>query len=101
AIGVLFMSQTPGFNVELTNFLVGNILWVSSNDLITLVVLDFIILISIVLLHERLLAICFDEAQAKLQGITVNRLYIFLLTLIALTVVLLMQVVGIMLVMTM
>lgn len=101
ALGVLFMSQTPGFNVELTNFLVGNILWVSSDDLIVLVALDLFVIAAVFILHERLLAICFDEEQARLQGVTVNRLYMFLLTLIAITVVLLMQVVGIMLVMTM
>jgi zinc transport system permease protein len=58
-------------------------------------------MISCYLLHHRLLAICFDEDQARLQGLKVNRLYLLLLSLIAVTVVLLMQVVGIILVMTM
>jgi zinc transport system permease protein len=53
------------------------------------------------LLHPGFLAICFDEEQARLQGLSVQRLYLLLLTLIAITVVLLMQVVGIILVMTM
>jgi zinc transport system permease protein len=101
ALGVLFMSQTPGFNVELANFLVGNILWVSSSDLVILSLLDLAVVVSVVLFHEKLLAISFDEDQARLQGVKVNHLYIFLLILIAITVVLLMQVVGIMLVMTM
>ena len=101
AAGVLFMSQTPGFNVELANFLVGNILWVSPTDLVILSSLDLLVVGACVLLHEKLLAISFDEEQAKLQGLQVGKLYIFLLTLIAITVVLLMQVVGIMLVMTM
>lgn len=101
AVGVLFISQTPGFNVELTNFLVGNILWVSHADLALLFSLDVCILLLVFCLHKRFLAICFDEEQARLQGIAVNRLYVLLLVLIAVSIVLLIQVVGVLLVMTM
>ena len=101
AIGILFISQTPGYNVELTNFLVGNLLWVSPQDLLFLTILDVAVILACYLLHHRLVAICFDEEQARLQGLAVNRLYLLLLSLIAITVVLLMQVVGIILVMTM
>lgn len=101
AIGILFISQTPGFNVELMNFLIGNLLWVSKQDLLFLGLLDIGVIAAAGILHPRLLAICFDEEQARLQGLPVNRLYLLLLTLIAVTVVLLMQVVGIILVMTM
>jgi len=101
ATGVLFISQTPGFNVELTNFLIGNILWVSPRDLIILGALDLVILAMVFCLHKRFLVICFDEEQAQLQGIHVSALYLLLLILTAITVVLLVQVVGIILVMTM
>jgi len=101
AIGVLFISQTPGFNVELTNFLIGNILWVSTTDLYILVGLDIVVILLVTCLHKRFLAICFDEEQARLQGLNVNALYILLLILIAISIVLLIQVVGIILVMTM
>lgn len=101
AVGVLFISQTPGFNVELTNFLVGNILWVTPTDLYILFGLDFFILATVVCLHKRLLILCFDEEQARLQGVPVNTLYLLLLVLTAVSIVLLIQVVGILLVMTM
>jgi zinc transport system permease protein len=101
AIGVLFISQTPGFNVELTNFLVGNILWVTHADLITLFSLDIFILVVVLCLHKRFLAICFDEEQARLQGVSVNTLYMLLLVLTAVSIVLLIQVVGVLLVLTM
>lgn len=101
ALGVLFISQTPGFNVELTNFLVGNILWVSPHDLYVLYFLDIAIVLIVLCMHKRFLAICFDEEQARLQGINVSRLYLLLLVLAAVTIVLLIQVVGIILVMTM
>lgn len=101
AVGVLFISQTPGFNVELTNFLIGNILWVSTTDLYVLVGLDLVIILLVACFHKRFLAICFDEEQARLQGLPVNALYMLLLVLIAISIVLLIQVVGIILVMTM
>lgn len=101
AIGILFISQTPGFNVELTNFLIGNILWVSKTDLYVLGALDIGVILLILCLHKRFLAICFDEEQARLQGLPVHSLYLLLLILIAVSIVLLIQVVGIVLVMTM
>lgn len=101
AVGILFISQTPGFNVELTNFLIGNILWVSKTDLSILVALDLGVLLFVLSLHQRFLAICFDEEQALLQGVRVHFLYLLLLILIAVSIVLLIQVVGIVLVMTM
>ncbi|MBA2726808.1 MAG: metal ABC transporter permease [Parachlamydiaceae bacterium] len=101
AIGVLFISQTPGFNVELTNFLVGNILWVTPMDLYLLLGLNVATLAIVICMHKRFLAICFDEEQAQLQGLHVNTLYLTLLVLIAVSIVLLIQVVGIILVMAM
>lgn len=101
AVGVLFISQTPGFNVELTNFLVGNILWISKSDLLLLFLLNFLVIVLVFLLHKRFLAICFDEEQARLQGMAVDGLYQLLLFLIAVSIVLLIQVVGVLLVMTM
>lgn len=101
AAGVLFISQTPGFNVELTNFLIGNILWVSHTDLYILLALDLVVIAIVLCMHKRFLAICFDEEHAELQGLSVNSLYLLLLMLTAISIVLLIQVVGIILVMTM
>ncbi len=101
AVGVIFIALTPGFNVELTNFLVGNILWVTHEDISFLSILDFIILAIVACMHKRFLAICFDEEQAQLQGIHVKALYLLLLVLTAISIVMLIQVVGVILVMAM
>ncbi|MDP1834309.1 MAG: metal ABC transporter permease [Chlamydiales bacterium] len=101
AVGVLFISQTPGYNVELNNFLIGNILWVAPSDLYILYGLDAFVVIAVLCLHRRFLAICFDEEQAQLQGQPVKALYLLLLVLVAVTTVLLIQVVGVILVLTM
>ena len=101
AVGILFISKTPGYNVELNDFLVGNILFVSRSDLYTLIALDAIILLIVLALHKQFLAICFDEEQAQLEGLNVQGLYFLLLALISVSVVMLIQVVGIILVITM
>lgn len=100
AAGILFISQTPGSNVELSNYLVGNILWVTPEDLKTLALLDAIILLVVLKYHKKFLLLCFDENQAKLQGLNVSALYLLLLTIASITIVLLIQVVGVILVMT-
>lgn len=101
AIGIIFISLTPGSNVELNDFLVGNILWVNYNDLTMLAFLDILILISVFFLHKKFLMICFDEEHALLQGIPVEKLYFFLLALTAVSIVLLIQIVGAILVIAM
>ncbi len=98
SLGVIFLSLTPGYNVEVLNFLFGNILWTNPQDLLLLLGLDLIIFILILFFHRRFLAICFDEKQALLQGASINSLYFLLLSLVAITVVLLIQVVGVILV---
>lgn len=101
ATGVIFIAQTPGYNLELNSFLLGNIVWTSPTDLLILGLLDIAIVVIALLYHSRFLALCFDEDQARLQGVPVDGLYSLLLVLVAVTVVLLIQVVGIILVMTM
>jgi zinc transport system permease protein len=94
SLGVIFIALTPGYNVELIHYLFGNILWVSQSDLQLLLGLDAIVLIAVLFLRQPLIAICFDETQAYMQKIPVKLLYILLLCLVALSVVLLIQVVG-------
>ena len=101
SIGVIFIALTPGYNVELMNFLFGNILWVSKEDIQTLLWLAGIVIAAVALFHRKFMAICFDEETAIVEGIAVNGLYLFLLCLIGLSVVLLIQVVGAILVIAM
>jgi len=98
AIGVIFIFITPGYKVDLTSFLFGNILFVSRGDLGILFGLNLLILAMIVLFYRQFQAICFDEDYARLRGVAVEIIYVLLLCLIALTVVVLIQVVGLILV---
>ncbi|MFH1070594.1 MAG: metal ABC transporter permease [Candidatus Glassbacteria bacterium] len=98
AVGVLFISRTPGYNEDLMSYLFGNILLVSRADLWLLAGLDAVVVIVAVAYHNRFTAVCFDEEFARLRGLRVEYYYLLLLCLVALTVVLLISVVGIVLV---
>lgn len=98
AIGIVFISRTPGYSVDLMSYLFGNILLVRDADLVWTACLDVVVLASVAVFYNGFLAVCFDEENARLQGIPVEVTYIGLLCLIALTVVILVQVVGIVLV---
>ncbi len=98
AVGVIFVSLTPSYSVELVHFLFGNILWVSSTELLLLSCLGAAVLGTTLIFHKKFTALCFDEVQVSLQGISHKRLYFLLLSLIALSVVILVQVVGALLV---
>jgi zinc transport system permease protein len=98
ATGIIFISLTPGYSTDLMSYLFGNILMVSATDLWLIAVLDLVVLVVVVLFHKQLLAVCFDSEFATLRGVHVERFYFLLLGLTALTVVLLVSVVGIILV---
>lgn len=95
AVGILFLSITPGSNVDILSYLMGNILWVSQSKIITLLILDIVAIFMILFLYRPLLSLCFDKDQAYLQGLPTFGLYIFLLILISIGIVLLIQVVGV------
>lgn len=98
AVGILFISQTPGYNVDLMSYLFGNILMITPRDLLLMAVLDGIIVIALGLFYKQALAVAFDEQFARVRGVSVRWVYMLLLCMVALTVVLLIQVVGLILV---
>ncbi|HFQ89909.1 MAG TPA: metal ABC transporter permease [Desulfobulbus sp.] len=97
-IGILFISRTSGYNEDLMSYLFGDILMVSGHDLFLIGLLDLALLLLVALFYNRLLAISFDAEFARISGIAVDRCNTIFLCLVALTVVLLVQVVGIILV---
>lgn len=101
AIGVIFISLTPATTGNLLDFLFGNILWVSKIDLLWLSIINVIILIVVTIFYTRFLAICFDETLIYLRKLPSNFIYLLLLSLIALSIVLLIKVMGIILLIAM
>jgi len=98
ALGILFISKTPGYQADLMNYLFGNILLVPEDSLRFMMVLDAVLLVAVGAFHRQFLAVVFDEEFARLRGVPVTSFYLLLLVLVAVTVVLLIQVVGLILV---
>ncbi len=94
ALGIIFIGMAPGYAPDLFSYLFGSILTVPRGDLITMFILDLIIVTVVSILYKEFLAISFDEEFALIIGIPVNILYIVILCLTALTVVILIRVVG-------
>lgn len=94
AIGVIFIGLTPGYAVDPQVYLFGNILFVTSNELALSAACDVLILILVALLYKEFLAISLDDEFAELRGLPIAALHLLLLCLVALTVVVLIQVVG-------
>lgn len=98
AIGILFISRTPGYSIDLMSFLFGNILLVSKSDLLLMATLDIIIVGTVYLFYKQFMVAVFDEEFARLRGIRIEIFYTLLMCMVALTVVLLIQIVGLILV---
>jgi zinc transport system permease protein len=98
AIGIIFIGLTPGYTPDLFSYLFGSILTVSASDLIMMAVMDAIIIAVVIMLYKEFLAISFDQEFGTALGLPTQMLYLILLCLIALTVVLLIRVVGIILI---
>ncbi len=98
AIGILFLSRTPGYNVDLMSYLFGNILLITDEDLWLMLLLDMSVLTIVLVYYKQFLVSVFDEEFARLRGINTEFFYILLLCLISITIVILIQLVGLILV---
>jgi len=98
AIGILFISKTPGYSMSLMSYLFGNILMVDMTDIWMMAAIDLLILVTVSFCYQQFLAVSFDEEFARLRGVPVSFFYLLLLCMVAVTVVLLIQVVGLILV---
>jgi zinc transport system permease protein len=98
AFGILLLDMTPGYNVDLMSYLFGSILSVPRSDLITMSIVGILIFILVFYFFQDLLVMSYDEDFALVRGVPVKRLYYMLIGIVAITVVMVVQVVGLILV---
>lgn len=101
SIGIIFLAATPGPNVDILNYLFGNLLWTGPKDIILLLSLLGLVLYFHIKHHYELVALSFDEKQAELSGINPKKLFIKLMILVGIVIVFLIKTVGAILVMSM
>jgi zinc transport system permease protein len=98
ALGVILLDLTPGYNVDLMSYLFGSILTVPTSDLWLMLILDGLVVLTVSYFYTDLVAISYDEEFAQVRGVPVKILYFLLLAMIALSVVMIVQVVGLILI---
>lgn len=100
AMGIIFIFLTPGYTPNLMSYLFGNILTVTISELWWMFALNLIIILFFAFLINNILFIAFDEEFARAAGMPVSLFNYLTITLIALTVVLNIRVVGIILILS-
>lgn len=100
ALGVIFVFLTPGYTPNLMSYLFGNILTVTRAELWWMFLLNVVIIVFYLFFYRTILYIAFDEEFARAAGLPVTLFNYLTITLIALTVVLNIRVVGIILILS-
>jgi zinc transport system permease protein len=98
AIGVILISISGGFTLNLFSILFGNILLVSNDDLIMILITDAIVIPVIYILYKKLVLIIFDENQAKVSGLNVTWINTLFIILASITVIASIRLVGVLLI---
>lgn len=97
-MGVILVSAVHGFTIDLFSFLFGSVLLTSTNDAMSFVGISCGVIGTLVLFRKQLLHFTFDEEQAKINGIPVEKLNYLFIGLAAVTVIITMRLVGILLI---
>lgn len=100
AIGIIFIYLSPGYAPNLMSYLFGSILTVSVTEIGLMAALSFLLIGVFTLLYRAILYVAFNEEFARTTGLPVDLINYLLMSLIAITIVLNIRVVGIILIMS-
>jgi len=101
ALGIALISTVRGYAVDLAHFLFGNVLGVSTQDLWLIFIFGSIVIIAIILFYKEFLVIAFDPVLAATLRIPADFLNYLLFVLLAITIVVSLQTVGVALMLAM
>lgn len=98
ATGLMLIKMAPGYQIDLMSYLFGNITTVLPGNVYLMIILDACILVIAGFWHKQFCALAMDEQFAQAQGVSPLLVRIVLLSLVSLTVICLVQIVGLILV---
>ncbi len=101
AVGIVLLDITPGYHVDLMSYLFGSILTVPPSDLLIMLAVGVAVFGVVGFFYKDLIAMAYDEEFAKSRGVPVNKLYFLMIAVLALSIVMIIQVVGLILVIAM
>ncbi len=100
SLGIIFIAKTPGY-ADPMSYLFGNILLVTTRDLLLLACLDVVVIVLAWRFYPQIEASAFDEEFARTRGVGTDKVFLVLLAVTAVAVVLLQTFVGIVMVIAM
>jgi zinc transport system permease protein len=100
ALGIMLTFLSPGYATNLSEYLFGNILTITTNDLIALVVLILLVLLFFAVFFHEIVYVSFDTEYAKTRGIPTHLIEYTMMLFVAVTIVLSIRLVGIVLLMS-
>jgi ABC-type Mn2+/Zn2+ transport system permease subunit len=101
ALGILFIGLMKTYNAEVYGYLFGSVLSVTPEELRIIGALSVLVLGLLLLFAKELYFIAFDQEMAEASGVPARQIFFLLLTLVALTVVVSLKIVGAILVFAM
>ena len=97
-IGVILLGASKGYTIDLFSFLFGSVLLTDLYDVITILAMAAGVITVLLILRKPLLHFTFDEEQAKVNGVPVEKLNYLFIILAAVTVIVTIRLVGILLI---
>ena len=101
ALGIALISTVRGYAVDLAHFLFGDVLGVTNQDLWLTFIFGAIVIVTIILFYKEFLVLSFDPVLAATLRIPANLLNYLLLVLLAITIIVSLQTVGVALMLAM
>jgi zinc transport system permease protein len=98
AMGLVLISLSGGFSIDITSYLFGSILLVSSSETLTTIILSIVVVAFVTAFYKKLIYLVFNEEQALVNGINTVVLNILLITLATIAVVISIRLIGVLMV---
>jgi manganese/iron transport system permease protein len=95
ALGIALISSVQNYTIDLSHFLFGDVLGISQSDLLRIAVFGGLVILAVVVFYKEFMVISFDPILATTLRLPVKLLDYLLMVLIAVTIVISLQSVGI------
>jgi len=98
AMGLVLISLSGGFSIDITSYLFGSILLVNIEETVSTVLLSVIVIAFVLLYYKKLIYLVFNEEQALVNGINTVVLNILFITLATIAIVMSIRLIGVLMV---
>ena len=98
AMGLVLISLSGGFSIDITSYLFGSILLVNIEETLSTITLSVIVIAFVTLYYKKLIYLVFNEEQALVNGINTVVLNILFITLATIAIVMSIRLIGVLMV---